>query len=198
MKKITTIILFLGLTLCSLAQNGAYTGKAEAIVGGAIGPFESKNTLEYTITQNTDNTINVTMCEAEYNVTLMGDIRLGEYIVSNIPYDSSKGAYFLDYASQNLNVDITLKNNKKNYIISKLGNITVSFEDDKVIVKNNIQPGNMPFDVQETFNGTKSVAGIAGITDNGLKSPSYNINGSYAKKCTKGIIIRDGKKYINR
>ena len=118
MKKITTIILFLGLTLCSLAQNGAYTGKAEAIVGGAMGPFESKNTIEYTITQNTDNTINVAMSEAEYNVTLMGDIRLGEYIVSNIPYDSSKGAYFLDYASQNLNVDITLKDNKKNYIIS--------------------------------------------------------------------------------
>lgn len=198
MKKIVAIITLLTMTVCAMAQSGIYTGKANAMVGGTMGPFESNNILEYTITTNNDNTINVTMAEVQYSVTLMGDISLGAYTVSNIPYDASKGAYYLDYASQNLTVDFTMRGSTSNYVISKLGNITVKFDGNKVNIVNYLQPGSMPFDVMETFDGERTDTHISNTSSNSVFSPEFTINGTRTNAHASGIIIRNGKKYVNK
>lgn len=136
---------------------GTYTGK-DMLSFSVMGMnLEQPNTADvnYVINQNNDGTISVVIPEETFDFTAqkMGNIVQGSYSVTNIPYDKTKNAYYLDY-SNNASADVFVYGAKKNYTITK-GVITVSFSGNKVTVVNVHKFGNMPMEMTGTFVGTR-------------------------------------------
>lgn len=136
---------------------GTYTGK-DMLSFSVMGmDLKQPNTADvnYVINQNNDGSISVVIPEETFDFTAqkMGNIVQGGYSVTNIPYDKTKNAYYLDY-SNNASADVFVYGAKKNYTITK-GEITVSFSGNKVTVVNVHKFGNMPMEMTGTFVGTR-------------------------------------------
>lgn len=136
---------------------GTYTGK-DMLSFSVMGmDLKQPNTADvnYVINQNNDGTISVVIPEETFDFTAqkMGNIVQGSYSVTNIPYDKTKNAYYLDY-SNNASADVFVYGAKKNYTITK-GEITVSFSGNKVTVVNVHKFGSMPMAMTGTFVGTR-------------------------------------------
>lgn len=200
MKQIALIIAVMAFSLIAAAQEGTYTGALKATVGGFFGPYSPTENVDFVITKNSDNTINVLVPGFQLNKTPIGDIVIGEYTVSNISFDESKGAYYRDYTKDGIKMDFTMVGQKKNYEITKTGDITLKIEGSKLTVTNNLCPGKMPVgDVAETFEGTASASGIGTATaEPGETTATYNMSGMTVSSDARGIVIRGGKKYVNR
>ena len=134
---------------------GSYTGKNSLIAFG-MGPYNVENAT-YTISKNADGTINVTSSKETYTGTPIGDIVLDTYTISNLAFDAEKNAYFRDY--RNDGIKFTCKVGiipEKQYEAKKLGNMTVSFDEQGgVTILNNYQLGNSPAAINATFTGKK-------------------------------------------
>lgn len=200
MKQIALIIAVMAFSLIAAAQEGTYTGALKATVGGIFGPYSPTENVDFVITKNSDNTINVLVPGFQLNKTPIGDIVIGEYTVSNISFDESKGAYYRDYTKDGIKMDFTMVGQKKNYEITKTGDITLKIDGSKLTVTNNLCPGKMPVgDVAETFEGTASASGIGTATaEPGKTTATYNMSGMTVSSDARGIVIRGGKKYVNR
>ena len=136
---------------------GTYTGK-DMLSFSVMGmDLKKPNTADvhYVINQNNDGSISVVIPEETFDFTAqkMGNIVQGSFSVTNIPYDKTKNAYYLDY-SNNASADVFVYGAKKNYTITK-GEITVSFSGNKVTVVNVHKFGNMPMEMTGTFVGTR-------------------------------------------
>lgn len=171
MKKIlsTTLLLLAAMmttatfTACGDDDNnastvaGTYTGKDKLSFSVMGMTLEQPNTtdVDYIIIQNSDGTISVNIPEEtfDFNAQKMGNIVQGTYSVTNIPYDATKKAYYLDYSGK-ASADVFVYGNKKNYTVTE-GQITVSFSGNKVTVVNVHKFGKMPMDMTGTFVGTR-------------------------------------------
>lgn len=136
---------------------GTYTGK-DMLSFSVMGmDLKQPNTADvnYVINQNNDGSISVVIPEETFDFTAqkMGNIVQGSFSVTNILYDKTKNAYYLDY-SNNASADVFVYGAKKNYTITK-GEITVSFSGNKVTVVNVHKFGNMPMVMTGTFVGTR-------------------------------------------
>ena len=136
---------------------GTYTGK-DMLSFSVMGmDLKQPNTADvnYVINQNNDGSISVVIPEETFDFTAqkMGNIVQGSFSVTNIPYDKTKNAYYLDY-SNNASADVFVYGAKKNYTITK-GEITVSFSGNKVTMVNVHKFGNMPMVMTGTFVGTR-------------------------------------------
>ena len=141
---------------------GSYTGKDELDFSVMGQSYKQSNTADvnYIVTQNNDGSISVVIPEETFDYSAvkmgnssMGNIVQGSYSVTNIPYDNTKNAYYLDY-SGNASADVEVFGRKKNYSVTE-GKITVSFSGSKVTVVNVHKFGNMPMDMTGTFVGTR-------------------------------------------
>lgn len=190
----------MAFSLIAAAQEGTYTGALKATVGGIFGPYSPTENVDFVITKNSDNTINVLVPGFQLNKTPIGDIVIGEYTVSNISFDESKGAYYRDYTKDGIKMDFTMVGIKKNYEITKTGDITLKIDGSKLTITNNLCPGKMQVgDVAETFEGTASASGIGTATaEPGKTTATYNMSGMTVSSDARGIVIRGGKKYVNR
>lgn len=134
---------------------GSYTGK-NSLKAFGMGPYNVENAT-YTISKNADGTINVTSSKETYTGTPMGDIVLDTYTISNLAFDAAKNAYFRDY--RNDGIKFTCKLGilpEKQYEAKKLGNMTVSFDEQGgVTILNNYQLGTSPAAINATFTGKK-------------------------------------------
>ncbi len=84
---------------------------------------------------------------------MVGKIVQGSYTIKNIPYDSAKKAYYLDYTDK-ATADVTVFGNTKNYTVTK-GIVTVTFTGSTVTVENEHKFGSMPMELYATFVGKK-------------------------------------------
>lgn len=136
---------------------GTYTGK-DMLSFSVMGmDLKQPNTADvnYVINQNNDGSISVVIPEETFDFTAqkMGNIVQGSFSVTNIPYDKTKNAYYLDY-SNNASADVFVYGAKKNYTITK-GEITVSFSGNKVTIVNVHKFGNKSMVMTGTFVGTR-------------------------------------------
>ena len=165
MKKLLSLMLLLMAAVITTATDdnktasvaGTYTGK-DMLSFSVMGmDLKQPNTADvnYVINQNNDGSISVVIPEETFDFTAqkMGNIVQGSFSVTNIPYDKTKNAYYLDY-SNNASADVFVYGAKKNYTITK-GEITVSFSGNKVTVVNVHKFGNMPMEMTGTFVGTR-------------------------------------------
>lgn len=167
MKKLLSLMLLLMAAVMTTAtftscsddddDNNSYIGKDELSFSVMGMDLKQPNTADvnYVINQNNDGSISVVIPEETFDFTAqkMGNIVQGSYSVTNIPYDKTKNAYYLEY-SNNASADVFVYGAKKNYTITK-GEITVSFSGNKVTVVNVHKFGNMPMEMTGTFVGTR-------------------------------------------
>ena len=79
----------------------------------------------------------------------------GSYVVKNVPFDTAKNAYYLDYGGT-VRVDVTLNGTKANYEIVS-GVLTVTFNGSNVKLVNDYKYKGMPpaLTMTSTFDGVK-------------------------------------------
>ena len=137
---------------------GQHKGGVSVMVGGQFGPY-TQTDITYGIEDNGDGTINVVIPGFQLSGTVMGDLTLGAYTVSNVAYDLERGAYYRDYSADGLTFHLTAVNNgattmDNDYDFTRLGTIEVkATEAGGVSVVNTFQPGAMPFPVESVFEG---------------------------------------------
>lgn len=113
--------------------------------------------VQFVVEMNSDSTLNVTIPEETFDfsaiVPMVGKIVQGTYTIKNIPYDTTKKAYYLDYTN-NATANVTVFGKAKDYTVTK-GIVTVTFSGSTVTIENEHKFGNMPMELYATFVGTK-------------------------------------------
>lgn len=144
----------------SIAQTmgivGQFTGKDSVNVGGQL-PYWTDNQTTYTITENSDGTINVTVPEVTISGTVIGDLTIGSYTVSNLKYDAKQMSFVRAYGEDGITFHFTAKQNgtttmDADYTFNAaICNILVTMSNGKVYITNAYQMGKMPMPVREVF-----------------------------------------------
>lgn len=134
--------------------------------------------------------------------TVMGDIMLGAYTIRGVVYDESKKAYYRDYSQDGLSFHfVTSGGIDSDYTFSKNGNILVKMNGTNIdYAENNFQPGNMPFPICSKF-GVDTSTGISCVeteADADAEGKMYNLNGTSVNGSYRGIVVKNGKKYVNK
>lgn len=136
--------------------------------------------------------------------TMMGDLTLGTYTVKGLTYDAEKGGFYRDYKNDGLSFHFKAVSNgvatmdgKYDFTPSHENNILVVYNANQVEdVINHFQMGSMPFPITSTFK--KVTDGISAVKDENETADGkmYNLSGQVVGKDYKGIVIKNGKKYL--
>lgn len=136
---------------------GTYTGTNTVVVGGQ---FSYTAEVTCVITENIDGTINFTWPTYTLAGTVMGDLTLGSYTVSNIAYDKTRGGWFRDYSEDGLVQHFSAVQNgsatmDKDYTLGKNSTILIMMEDGAIKVTNPFKLGAMPLPISASFDGKR-------------------------------------------
>lgn len=151
----TTIQFHVGEPPVAYQIVGNHVGLVSVTVGGQFGPYLHED-VTYKIVANEDGTVNLVMPQYELTGTVMGDLTVGGYTVSNIAYDEELGAFVRDYTGDGLSMHLIAVNDgtttmDNDYELTKLGNVVIQPTSDGITIVNSFQPGNMPFPIVATF-----------------------------------------------
>ena len=155
----TSITFHVGQAPAAYTTEGNHKGTNSVVVGGQFGPYTAE--ITYKITANTDGSINIVLPEYTLTGTVMGDLTLGTYTISNIAYDTEKGAFYRDYTNDGLSMHIkAVKNGEttmdSDYTFEQHGaSITITPTESGISVSHTFQPGAMPFGITATMEGVK-------------------------------------------
>ncbi len=177
-------------------------------VGGSIN-YQNES-VTYNVRKYMDGDVeklDVEIPTYELKNTSMGDLTLGTYTVKGLTYDEAKGGYYRDYKDDGLTFHFTaVKNGQttmdKDYAFNsaKDNNILVTYNGTTVDdIKNTFQMGEMPFQITSTFKSSST--GISSVTANetlNTNAKMYNMSGQQVSESYKGMVIVNGKKYINK
>ncbi len=183
----------------------SYTSSIKVSVGG-VHDYTNES-VTYQIRKYLDGDeekLDVTVPAFELTGTVMGDISLGSYTICGIAYDADSAAYFRDYAEDGLSMYFSNGSSLDGTFALDAGsegthsqNIKVSYTGSDVTIENAFQPGAMPFAIKSTFSTASSTTAVSPVNAAAKQSNlTYNIYGQRVGKNTKGIVIRDGKKYL--
>ena len=155
----TVITFHVGQPPVAYLIEGNHKGTNNVVVGGQFGPYTAE--ITYKITANKDGSINIVLPEYPLTGTVMGDLTLGSYTISNIAYDAERGAFFRDYTNDGLTMHLTAVNNgqttmNSDYTFERYGgSITITPTETGINVSHTFQPGAMPFGITATMEGVK-------------------------------------------
>lgn len=175
---LTILAVLISFTACGDDDNKEETHTTAEAFGGTYGAIDSLNVngsteaswssktedgVQYTVKANSDNTIDLTIPAESYKgLNMVGDITLSSYTIKNIPWVSSKGAFYLEYGSQNLPCTFTSSTmpraNKEYTLNSDSCRVTVSKDlgGNRLRVSNTFRLSNkMPVTIYVTFSGAK-------------------------------------------
>lgn len=138
--------------------------------------------------------------------TMMGDLTLGTYTVKRLYYDEQKGGYYHDYRDDDLKFHFTAVKDGKTtmdgdymFNVVKDNNILVKYNGSEVAdIVNTFQMGSMPFGIVSKFK--ESSTGISSASASSVKADGkmYNLSGQQVDENYKGVVIVNGKKYLNK
>ncbi len=137
--------------------------------------------------------------------TVMGDLTLGTYTVKGLYYDEEKGGFYRDYRDDDLKFHFTAVNGGKTtmdgdymFNVAKDNNLLVKYNGSEIAdIINTFQMGAMPFGIVSKFKASST--GISSATTTGVKKDGkmYNLSGQQVSASYKGVVIVNGKKYLN-
>lgn len=136
--------------------------------------------------------------------TVMGNLTLGSYIVKGLTFDEEKGGYYRDYKNDGLKFHFTAVSNGNTsmdadyeFNASKDNNILVKYEGSKIVaIDNHFQMGAMPFPISSSFKTTSTGIQDVKAEQKQGNDKVYNLSGQVVGKDYKGIVIKNGKKYL--
>ncbi len=183
-----------------------YAGENQ-VVCGEYGPYKAAVTYKLR-TYMEDNVKKMDVEVPAYSLaqTAIGDLSLGTYIVKGLTYDESKGGFYRDYAADGLTMNFKAVNGglitmEGDYPLSREGseNILVEMVDGKAKITNIFMPGDMPFSITAIMDQTVSTA-ISQVRSQSADTEgvTFNLQGQRVGKDMRGIVVRNGKKYIVR
>lgn len=161
----TTIEFYIGhIPATKLA--GTYSGTNSVQVGNNE-DWTYTADISYEITANEDGTINIIVPEYTLEGTMMGDLTLGTYTISNIQFNQELGTYFCAYGYDELQMNFKTTEIDRDYYFSYINptsNITIQPKNGMpgVKVKNTFGLGvieegvfqkKMPYTITATFEG---------------------------------------------
>lgn len=185
------------------------TSSISVTVGGSFS--YTNNSVTYNVRKYVENDVemlDVDVPSYTLNGTVMGDITLGAYTVKGLLYDENMGGYYRDYKDDGLSFHFTAVQNGTttmdgdySFNSQKDNNILVKYSGNNVSsIVNTFQMGSMPFGIVTVFdNGSTGISNAT--TDNIMPKDNdteYDIWGRRAGNNAKGIIIKNGKKYLRR
>lgn len=184
------------------------TNAISVVVGGMF--TYTNESVTYNVRKyNDEGTEKVDVQVPEYRLdgTVMGDLTLGSYVIKGLVYDEAKGGYYRDYKDDGLSFHFVAKNNGAatmdndySFNSSKDNDILVKYSGNNITsIVNKFQMGAMPFPIETTFGG--STTGINQVNTDiqpKAKDAVYNLNGQRVGANTRGIVIINGKKYLNK
>lgn len=141
---------------------GTFTGTNNVNVGDTY-DYSAENVAQ-TVTVNADGSVNLTVSQYQLSGTVMGDLTLGQYTISNIPFNQQKNGYYKEYADGNLKVHFkAVKDGTTTYDSDFLFNnqdgaptsIFIKPSETGITVENKFWLGRMPFLITAVMNGTK-------------------------------------------
>lgn len=141
---------------------GTYSG-LDSINVGKMFPYKASEASTYTITKNDDGSINLNLGEEHIPGTVMGDLTIGTYTISNIPSDGTDKVWTKKYKEDNVQfhfkcVDASGKTTiDKDYTMDKdVCEVKITLNGDgSILVENTYQMGAMPFVIYGTYVGKK-------------------------------------------
>ena len=153
----TTIKFHAGTPSPAVLISGNYNGTNTVVVGGTY-PYDAQ--INYTITTNSDSTINIVVPEYQLEGTVMGDLTLGAYTISNIAYDEEKNAFYRQYGSDGLSQHLTVVKDgvtsmDQDYNFAEESFVLIESTESGIKVVNSFNLGRMPFPIVASFEGSK-------------------------------------------
>lgn len=139
--------------------------------------------------------------------TVMGNLTLGTYTVKGLTYNEEKGGYYRDYANDVMTFHFTAVNNGKTtmdqdytFNADKQNDILVTYNGTTVSdIVNTFQMGAMPFQIVSKFTapttGISTVNSTESVKNDGK---TYNLSGQQVDSSYKGVVIVNGKKFLQK
>jgi hypothetical protein len=135
---------------------GTYSGTDKVTIGGQ---WTYESSADYTVTANTDGSINLTVGEEKYANTVIGDITQGTFTIKNIPYDAATLSFTKNYAADKIYAHVKSPMMDNDYLLSsETETITVTPQADgsiKVVNSQYTYGTRMPFKIDAEFTGTR-------------------------------------------
>ena len=137
---------------------GTYSGMNDVSINNQ---WTYSTGIDYVITANQDGTINLQAPEYTLTGTVMGDMTIGAYTVSNIAYDEASKSFVRDYSQDGISLHVkAVKDGKTSldgdYTMGEGCNVVIEKTDEGLKVVNAFKMGSMPFLIVATF--TQSAA----------------------------------------
>lgn len=137
---------------------GTYSGMNDVSINNQ---WTYSTGIDYVITANQDGTINLQVPEYTLTSTVMGDMTIGAYTVSNIAYDEASKSFVRDYSQDGISLHVkAVKDGKTSldgdYTMGEGCNVEIEKTDQGLKVVNAFKMGAMPFLIVATF--TQSAA----------------------------------------
>lgn len=137
---------------------GTYSGMNDVSINNQ---WTYSTGIDYVITANQDGTINLQVPEYTLTGTVMGDMTIGAYTVSNIAYDEASKSFVRDYSQDGISLHVkAVKDGKTSldgdYTMGEGCNVVIEKTDEGLRVVNAFKMGSMPFLIVATF--TQSAA----------------------------------------
>lgn len=186
----------------------AVTKAINVSVGGA---YNYKNeSVTYNVRKYKDGDVekvDVEIPTYSLEETIMGDLTLGTYTVKGLTYDEEKGGYYRDYKNDGLSFHFkAVKNGNvtfdKDYAFNeaKDNDILVKYEGSNIVaIDNHFQMGAMPFPIASSFVSTSTgIFDVKAEQKQQNDGKVYNLSGQVVGKDYKGIVIKNGKKYLQK
>ncbi|MCH5216734.1 MAG: hypothetical protein J1F10_07305 [Muribaculaceae bacterium] len=148
-----TLKFIIGSPSNALLYAGSYSGTNSVVVGGA---FTYTADIDYKITANVDGTINIEVPEYSLANTVMGNLQLGKYTISNIAYNSEKNGFYREYGTDGIKQHFSAEQNGSktmdgDYELNGNSNILIEKNGNSIIITNSFSLGAMPFPIVATF-----------------------------------------------
>ncbi len=145
----------------------------------------------------------------ELKNTVMGDLTLGTYTVKGLTYSHLWEGYYRDYTKDGLSFHFTAVYNGKttmdndyqfNDKYDTVIGILVKYSGTNIEqIMNHFHMGDMPYQITSSFK--EPTTGISSVTANetlNTNAKMYNMSGQQVSESYKGMVIVNGKKYINK
>lgn len=193
MKKIFTLMVALVATISCMAQTTTeYSGQLAITVDGTA--FDPTDAIVYVIKDE----------DEKYTVELrnfsFGEVAIGNITVSNFTTTQNEdGSLSLTSNPEGNNKNIKLSGSLMAMMLGSLqGNVTAKIDGSTFTLDLPLNIAMMGQTVEVHFEGTSTTTSINSISANDSKDAViYNMAGQQVGKSAKGIIIKNGKKYIN-
>lgn len=190
MKKIFTLIVAIIATVSTMAQTTEYVGPIDILVDDVPATLDDTSVL---VTKNTDGTYKVELRNFSFAGVPVGNITVSSLTAEN----NADGSISLTSTPNGQN-NIKISGSALALLLGGglQGDVTAKIDGNKFILDLPLEIATLGQTILVHFEGESTSAGIGNITADAKATVVYNIAGQKANESTKGIVIKNGKKYV--